>query len=75
MNHCQVRRTAQRVSIPNHVPFGFPLAKKEGSVFVLEFPSQTTSGFLVFKRKVWLGNLFGCPCHLTMVHAPIVVDL
>ena len=53
------------------IPIG--LKRKVWFGNTLDFPSHTTSGFLLAdKNKVWLDNLLGCPSHLTMVHAPFV---
>ena len=53
------------------IPIG--LKRKVWFGNTLDFPSHTTSGFLLAnKNKVWFDNLLGCPSHLTMVHAPFV---
>ena len=51
------------------IPIG--LKRKVWFGDILDFPSQTNSGFLLAdKSKVWFGNLMACPSCLTMVHDP-----
>ena len=54
------------------IPIG--LKRKVWFGNTLDFPSHTTSGFLLAdKNKVWFGNLLGGPSHLTMLHAPFAL--
>ena len=49
------------------IPIGLKMQVWFGNT--LNFPSQTTSGFLLAdESKVWFGNLLSYPSHLTMVH-------